>query len=222
VTDDTESTLGAVDAALSRIRACVPWTPRPPVVADLEPGAVYSTISAQGGFFAQGPTRRIYPNFGVYIHNMVMATPILGVYAGAGFLFSAPDPDGDLVNRVDTTRVAVGTVASGRVGRFRIYAGGGAELLHTGRVRATRSFWCKVSAGEVFAFDAERACLPEDVENLDPSLQFGFEIRTGVGMQITGPLWAQFGVSTTFYLVPTTDRVLDFPLTGDLGLGVRF
>ena len=64
--------------------------------------------------------------------------------------------------------------------------------------------------------------MPDDVENVDPSLQFGFEIRTGVGLHITGPLWAQLGVSTTLYLVPTSERVLDFPLTANLGLGVRF
>lgn len=217
-----EETMAAIEMAISRFQACHPLVPRPIEEDRNEAGHLYSSLSFQSGVFLQGPTRRNFANVGVNVNNTYMATQILGIFGNAGFLFSLPDSEGDLVNRVDTIRAAVGVVAAGRFGRWRVYAGGGLELLRIAPVKATRSYWCKVSNGEIVQFDDGRECREEDVVDLPSQLQLGIEFRTGVGFQLTGPLWLQGGISTTLYMTPTNDRTLDFPMSADLGLALRF
>lgn len=217
-----EATMAALAMSISRFQACHPVVLRPEEEDRNEAGHLYTSLSFQSGVFLQGPTRRNFANVGVAVNNTYMATQILGIFGSAGFLFSLPDPEGDLVNRVDTIRAALGTIAAGRFGRWRVYAGGGLELLRIAPVRATRSYWCKVSNGEVVQFDEGRECLEEDVVDLPSQLQLGVEFRAGGGVQLTGPLWLQAGLSTTLYVTPTNDRTLDFPMSADMGLALRF
>jgi len=217
-----EETVAAIAMAISRFQACHPVVLRPEEEDRNDAGHLYTSLSFQSGVFLQGPTRKNFANVGVAVNNTYMATQILGIFGSAGFLFSLPDPEGDLVNRVDTIRAAIGTVAAGRFGRWRVYAGGGLELLRLAPVRATRSYWCKVSNGDVVQFDEERECLEEDVVDLPAQLQLGIEFRAGGGVQLTGPLWLQAGLSTTLYVTPTNDRTLDFPMSADLGFALRF
>jgi hypothetical protein len=220
--DTFEGTLWAIDAAISRIRACLePVFPPPPPDSN-ERGRIVLYQAAQAGVFLNGPTRRRFTNAGPYTELAWSFTDNAALYAGVSAWFSRPDANGDLVDRLDTIRSSIGVHYVSRVGRFRFTAGAGPEVLYAGRINATLSFWCKVSDGEVIAYDDERACTEDDVVRRDPGIQAGFALRATAGVRAVGPLWFNLGMGTAIYTLPFEDRALDFPLAADAGIALRF
>jgi hypothetical protein len=212
-----------LDAALSRMRACYQpeFPPPPPVPTDRR--RLYLEQGVEVAAYFTSPTRRKFASLGPRTGITYGLSDTASIAFGVSALFGRPDPDGDLVKRLDTVRLSLLGQYDTRIRpRFRLYIGAGPELVYIGRVDATLSYWCKVSEGEILEFDDQRRCDEDDVIRQDPSAQLGLSARVGIGIQISGPLWLNSAIGTAVYTVPFEDRVLDFPLSADMGLALRF
>ncbi len=212
-----------LDAALSRLRACYrpEFPPPPPRPTDARRFYLYQGVEMASYFTS--PTRRQFANIGPRSSATYGVSDAASLALDVTALFSQSDPDGDLVKRLDTVRIQLlGQFDTRPRRRLRVFVGAGPELLYIGRVDATLSYWCKVSEGEIIQFDEQRRCDEDDVVRRAPSAQFGLSARAGFGVQLTGPLWVNTAVGTAVYTVPFEDRVLDVPLSVDMGLALRF
>jgi hypothetical protein len=219
----TRDALEALGTLLSRAIACQPLV-APPVTDDPhdDDGRIYASAGWTSSMWLSTVTRRRFLNQGVHLGSTIFFTDNAGLWTELDVLFSMTDPDGDLVNRVQTVRGTIGASVGARFGRWRVYGATGFEVGRVSRVRATTSFWCKVSEGEVRRFDDERACEPGDVIDESPTATAGLELRVGTSRRVAGSTWIDLGLSTTLLVAPVEDRTFDFPVGVDLGMAWRF
>lgn len=209
-------------AALSRAIACLPLLPAPEPPPESERGAVYATFGYTGSSYLTTVTTSRFLNHGAHFGVQWLGSETFGAFVRFSQSAARNDPEGDLVARVDSTRLAAGALTSARLGRLRGFVEGGVDLTRIGPVRATTSFWCKVSEGDAELFDEERSCDPEDVIDLDARLHAGLEFGVGAGVQLGGPLWFDARARMSLYVAPFDSRSLDTPFGVDLGLTYRF
>ncbi len=213
----------AVLAELAIAVACQPLIPPPEVDDRGERGATYVYAGFASATWLERPTRRLFYNAGAAVGATWLLSETFGLSAGASQWVARRDPDGELIGRVDTTRVSLASTASGRLGRWRIFANAGFDVARTGSVRATDEFWCKVSEGEAFDFDGgERECEEDDIVDAAPGAHFGLLLGAGLGFEIAGPVWLHLQSGATLYIVPFDDRTLGSPLFLDFGASYRF
>ncbi|TVQ97268.1 MAG: hypothetical protein EA398_14975 [Deltaproteobacteria bacterium] len=220
----TTTAADALTAALSRTLCCVPTerVPRDPGNA-WSPGRPFLAIAPTVGSFIDRPSRRVTLNTGIGIHVMVPVTSEFGLVADSAVEIVQQDRDGDLVRRVDTIRNGVAVRMGTSPGRFRLFADVGVDLLYTGRVRATRNFWCKVSEGEEAEFDPLRFCPPEALVSIAPALSAGPMLALGGALRLDDRFWLTLRARTSAYVVPfASDRALDLPIATELGVGYQF
>ncbi len=220
---DTAETVARIEAELSKLVACTPALPPPPIdEVPHDAGTTWVGGGPSSAVFLSGPSRRRFLHVGMVLDATHMITDVAGVYGALRLMTSLPDPDGDVISRIDTQRAEVGGLVAWRGRRGRLYAGGGIELARIGAVRATTSFWCKVSEGEPLEFDAQRECDDEDVQNSPGLANAGVAFRAGGAVRVAGPVWLDLRTSATLYFAPVSDRELDAPISVDLGLLYRF
>jgi hypothetical protein len=210
--------------ALERAVSCLP--PIPPETSVGEPVddvRVWIEAGYSAGTFLTTPTRRKFLNHGVAFRTTVQFHEFVGVYLSFHSLFSVEDRFGDLLDRLATIQLGIGTSFSYQSGRFRAFFEPGIAYHQLGRLRATEDFWCKVSDGEVVTFDETgRACRADEITNRDPQAHFGIQLDGGVGLRIVDPLWAYLRIHSVLYLAPADNRELDFPFGGEAGLSLTF
>lgn len=211
-----------ISMAVADLAACLrPLAPpsgpaqRPARWTDLQAGYAFGT-------FLTTPTRSRFLAHGLQLSAAWTATRVLGVYGSTRLLFATRDPLGDLVVRLDTAQLAAGLNVQSRTDRFRLTAGSGLQVMRVGRVRATTSFWCRVSRGEPTVFDAERVCLTSDVTDRDPQWLGGFDVRAAFGVRAAPGFWVHLEAQLGLMVFPFDTRVVDFPVGGTLLLDYRF
>jgi hypothetical protein len=208
-----------IEASLSRLVACHDLIPPPIVDIPRDQGTLFLSTAFSVGTYTTRPTDRLFANLGAKFSLTVMLRETFGLTL-SGIQWTAPrDPDGELLRPLESTRGSLGILAGGRAGdRLRAFATGGLDLTRIVRLRATDSFWCKVSEGETFEFDDERRCRESELVDEDPRAQLGLTFGLGTDLNLTGPFWLHLQVNTSIYTVPLEDRRVNFPLWLDIGL----
>lgn len=208
-----------IEAALSRLAACQERIPPPVVDEPADRGTLFVSTAFSAGTYTERPTDRLFTNLGAKLSLTFMVRETFGV-TFSGTQWTAPrDPDGELLRALETTRGTLGVVAGGRASRgLRVLALAGLDVTRIGRLRATDSFWCKVSEGEPFEFDDVRRCEESDLFDEDPQVQLGLTFGLGTDLNLSGPFWLHLQANTSIYSVPLEDRRVNFPLSLDIGL----
>jgi hypothetical protein len=219
----TRGLADALTASLSRAAACQPLLPPPDaVVIDRERGSVYLGVGYSGGSFLGTETRRPFWMHGATIHVSGLLRESIGLYGSTSIWRARRDRDGDLIGALDVVRGSAGAESSARFGRLRLFGRAGLDVTRIGRLRATTSFWCKVSEGEPFVFDGERSCEADDLVDNRARIQLGPRFTAGLSARLAGPVWFQASADLTLFVAPFDDRDLDTPFGVDLGLVYRF
>jgi hypothetical protein len=219
--DRPEDDLDALSLSLSRWRACLARTPAPaPEVPD-DTGRLWLHATQHIGTFLQGPARRLllHAGAGFQAHFHLRRSLVVGADFQLGVV--ARDADRDLLQAVRTTRGSLLLGGAWRSRRWRVSGAAGPSLMHAGRIRATRSFWCRVSAGEPTVFDETRVCRATDIDNEAPGFAAGLAFMGQVDRLLHGPVWMHLHVQNSAYLAPAEGRVLDLPLSVGLGFSLR-
>lgn len=219
----TRSMATALSAAMSRLAACQPLVPPPDYVApDRERGSVYLGVGYSGGTFLGTETRRPFWMHGATVQATVLLRDSIGLYASTAIWRARRDRDGDLIGALDVVRTSLGAESSARFGRWRLFGRAGLDLTRIGRLRATTSFWCKVSEGEPVVFDAFRECDADDLVDNRARVQLGPRFSAGLAARLAGPVWLQAASHLTLFVAPFDERDLDTPFGVDVGLIYRF
>lgn len=219
----TASVRELVERKLLGFIECLPLLP--PATFDdptRETGRVYLSLGGVGAIFLNVPTRGQIAHLGAAFGGTWTLTETFAVGVDTQLLFSQRDALGDLVNRIDTVRTSVHGMATGRWGRWRLEGGSGVEVTRVSSIRATSSFWCRVSGGRPTTFDEQRICRESDVTRSPGLTLLGVELRARALVQVIGPMWLHAGITTSLYVLPFDERVLDFPYTVTLGTSYRF
>lgn len=219
--DDATDLQGPLDAALSRVVACLPLIPVPEADPDEERGSVYASLGYTSSTYLTSVTTERFVSHGAHFGAQWLARETVGMFGRFSQSVARRDPRGELVARVDSTRVALGVLASARRGRVRGFLEGGLDLTRIGPVSATTSFWCKVSEGEAVSFDETRECVEDDVVELDARLHGGIELGAGFGVRLGGRFWFETRSRMSLYVAPFEGRSLDTPVGLDFGLSYR-
>lgn len=211
-----------VERALSAALACLPPHTPPPAEEPSRLRDVYVYSNWLAFSYLERPTTRAFLNQGAELGAQFYFTENVGLSLVAQLAFSNRDADGDLLDTVQTSSISLSPSFQFVRDRYRIFLEAGPQLTRVSRVRATRSYWCKVSGGEPFQFDDERACLAEDITEQGARAQFAMSFRLGFALRIAGPLWAHINASSALYLLPFEGRAVDFPVGGSAGLMFQF
>jgi hypothetical protein len=218
IAPNLEDVTSEIEAALSRVVACHGLLPPPSVEAPRDRGTLFLSTAFSLGSYTTRPTDRLFTNLGAKFSLTVMLRATFGLTLSGGQWTAPRDPDGELLRPLESTRGSLGVVAGGRAGgRLRAFAIGGLDLTRVGRLRATDSFWCKVSEGELFEFDNERRCRESELVDEEPKAQLGLTFGFGTDVNLTGPFWLHLQANTSIYSVPLEDRRVNFPVWLDVG-----
>lgn len=211
-----------VERALRAALACLPPHTPPPEDEPSRLHDVYVYSNWLGFSYLERPTTRAFLNQGAELGAQFYFTENVGLSLVAQLAFSNRDADGDLLDTVQTSSISLSPSFQFAREGYRIFLEAGPQLTRVSRVRATRSYWCKVSGGEPFQFDDERVCLPEDITEQGARAQFALSFRIGFALRVAGPLWAHINASSALYLLPFEGRAVDFPIGGSAGLMFQF
>lgn len=203
---------------------CLPPTPIPSLdETERRPLEVWLGAGYMAGVYISSPTRARFLNHGAAFRTLVQFHEYVGIQASLHVLSSAEDRFGDLLDRVSTVQAGLGPSFSYTTGRFRTFFEPAFSYTQVGRVRASEEFWCKVSNGRETVFDGSgRDCSENDITETAPQAYLGIQLDGGVGVRLAGPLWLMARLHSVLFLAPVEGRSVDFPLGGELGLGLQF
>jgi hypothetical protein len=223
VPEETEAAATLVDAAVSRVVACLPLVP--PTDAQLEDnerGSVYLSAGYATGAFLGTPTRRRFFQHGATLSLAAMLTENVGLRLSGSQWSARRDRDGDLITKLESIQLTAGVITAARLGRLRLSVDAALDVTRIGAVKATTSFWCKVSEGDPFVFDDGRECDAADIVDRAAQVQAGPQFGVGVGAQLAGPLWIDLRIHLTLYVAPFDNRAFDTPFGLNSVLTYRF
>ncbi|MSP90285.1 MAG: hypothetical protein EXR79_00530 [Myxococcales bacterium] len=206
----------ALDAFVSRWLACAP-------VLDLAPTRPPRTLdvrldtSTAYAMYQRVPTRRAFHSVGFGVGVSHEFRRGLDWFARTNMYTSLPDPYRDLLHAFNSVRVLFGLGFAVDFGPVRIVARPSVDLHLLGSFVASRDPNCKL-------FGVKHAlCDTATVSDLDQRVLAGFNFAFGSQIAIGREFFVHTQASLSSYFLPLsgTDR-LNFPLSGEAGLGYRF
>lgn len=219
VLDDVRDAIGR---RLSAAIACqVPRVPTPEAgVSDAN--TAYLHLAFSSATHVRRPTSRVFYSRGARISLSYMLSSSLGFYVSGAQWVASSDPNGELLQPIDTTRGEISALVGGRWRRARLVGRMGLDIARVGRVSATDAFWCKVSEGEAVSFDDARLCEEADMANIAPQGQLGFALGLQSDVRMFGPFFAHASAGVSLTVVPFEGHSVAIPVWLDLGFSYRF
>lgn len=204
-----------IQAFLSRWLACVP-------IVETSPGrpsraAMRLDTSGSYALYLRQPTRKDFHSVGFAVGLSDEVRTDLEWFARVNMYTSLSDPYRDLLHSFNSVRLLVGLGFAWQRGPLRVFVRPGLDVHLLGSFVATTDPDCKL-----FGL-GHKLCDPSTVSDLDQRILMGGNLALGGHVGIGRNFFAAIQGSTSAYFLPLTgtDR-LNFPLSGEVGLGYRF
>lgn len=223
-------TLDTVDSALadeagnrlmSRLAACL-FEPREAAVGPVTASKGQSPFALQLHFayatFLKypSPIEHSFGNYGVHVGASFALTREFGVTGALQVLNSLRDYNGILRDDFTSIRGFLGGQLGIEFYDFMFSVQVALEMTHIGPIRAFGDKNC-IAAPDVLC-PGDRGTVVFDSQ---PVLM-GINTKPRLSYAVTRALEAEVSVSASYYFYPLTDRVLNFPLTAEMGVQYRF
>jgi hypothetical protein len=202
---------------ISRWRACLP-------VRDARPAGGPKTRFVDlwmdtSGSYAQylrhTPTRRAFHSLGFAAGVSQPVWPGLEWFARFNLYTSLSDPWQDLAHPFNSVRLVGGLGFAYKRGWLRLFARPGLEAHILGSFVATHDKWCK-------KVQSHPNC-KGPIYNLEQDVLFGINMALGTQMHVGARFFVALSGSMSAYFLPFAGtNQLNYPVSGDLGMGYRF
>ncbi len=207
----------ALEPFLSRWRACLPVVEVRPTG---NPNSKFvnlwmDTSASYAQYMRHKPTRRAFHSLGFAAGVSQSVGPGLEWFARFNLFTSLSDPWQDLAHPFNSVRVVGGVGFAYKRGWLRLFARPGLEAHVLGSFVATHDPWCKKTQNQP-------NCVGP-IYNLEQDVLFGVNLALGTQMHVGARFFVALGGSISTYFLPFagTDQ-LNYPISGELGMGYRF
>ncbi|MBA2664376.1 MAG: hypothetical protein H0U74_18955 [Bradymonadaceae bacterium] len=162
------------------------------------------------------PIERSFGNYGVSVGANFSLTREFGVAGALQVLNSMRDYNGILREDFTTIRGFLGGQLGVEFYDFNLSIQTALELTHVGPIRAIGDKNC-IPAPDLLCDNNYGTVVFDQL-----ALLMGVNTRPRLSYRVTRALEAVASVSVSYYFYPMTDRILNFPLTAEVGVQYRF
>ena len=205
---------GRLDAFFSRWLSCTPVTE----TRESAPAGREVRLDTSGSYalYLRQPTRRDFHSLGFGAGTSVDLGPGLEWFARLNMYTSLSDPYQDLLHAFNSVRLMSGVGFWLRRGPVRMFARPAIDLHLLGDFVATTDANCKL-----FGTD-HKLCDQSSIADLQQRVLVGVNLAIGTHIHIGRNFFVAIQGSASTYFLPLTgtDR-LNFPVSGEVGLGYR-
>jgi tetratricopeptide (TPR) repeat protein len=204
------------DRLASRFAACVePLPVAPPPPPDRERGRFYLDSTFAYLLYLE-PFETLFHNFGFTLTGSYMVLENFSLLARLSLLDGGNDGAESLIKSPLSARMFLGAGFALRPVRWlRLMANFAVEGNFVSELQTTDEFFCKVDR-------AANGCSPSDIQVEPPTWYLGVNTQLGLGIQLYRDLFLVASGGFSFYAWPLEGGAVNYPLSGDLGLGYRF
>ncbi len=202
---------------LSRWRACLPVRGARPASGPKTSfvNLWMDTSGSYAQYLRHKPTRQAFHSLGFAAGVSQPVWPGLEWFARFNLYTSLSDPWQDLAHPFNSVRLVGGLGFAYKRGWLRLFARPGLEAHILGSFIATHDMWCK-------KLQTHPNCTGE-IYNLEQDVLFGINLALGTQLHVGARFFVALSTSMSAYFLPFSGTdVLNYPLSGDLGMGYRF
>jgi hypothetical protein len=173
--------------------------------------------SGSYALYLRQPTRKDFHSVGFSVGLSDELRPDLEWFVRVNMYTSLSDPYRDLLHAFNSVRLLAGLGFAWQRGPLRVFVRPGLDVHLLGSFVTTTDPDCKL-----FGL-SHKLCDPQTVLDLDQRILMGGNLALGGHVSIGRNFFAVIQGSVSAYFLPLagTDR-LNFPLSGEAGLGYRF
>jgi len=207
----------SLEPFVSRWRACLPVRDsQPPGTASNQFANVWmDTSGTYAQYLRHRPTRRAFHSLGFAAGVSQSVSPGLEWFARFNLYTSLSDPWQDLAHPFNSLRLLGGIGFAYKRGWLRLFARPGLEAHILGGFVATHDKWCKL--------DQNHPLCASEIYNLEQDVLVGINLAVGTQLHVGARFFVAIGASISVYFLPFSGtNQLNYPVSGDLGMGYRF
>jgi tetratricopeptide (TPR) repeat protein len=213
---DVQVSQERADRLASRFAACVEPLPTPlPPPPDRERGRFYLEPAFAYTLYLE-PIDTLFNNFGFTLTGSYMLLENFGLVGRVSLLDGGNDSAESLIQSPLSARMFFGAGFAIRpTSWLRLFANFAAEGSFISQIQTTDSFFCKVDRGS-------SQCLESEISTQPSTWYLGLNAHMGARFRLYKDLFAVGSGGFSFYAWPLEGRAVNYPVSGNLGLGYRF
>ncbi len=172
---------------------------------------------AYGSFIqTPAPIRRSFGNYGAGLGMGWAVTREFQIIGGLQVFNSMRDYDGFLREDFTTIRVLVGGQVGRQLGPLHLALGAGMEASSFGPMRVFTDPGCIAAPDDLCPGDVGTATFE------DRGLHLGISLRPRIAVPLADSFQLSSSLGLGYYFSPLSDRLLNFPVIGEMGIQYRF
>lgn len=206
-----------LDPFLTRWLACLPVQDAAPARSRAPRFANMwmDTSATYAQYLRHLPTRQAFHSLGFAAGISQQTSPGLEWFARFNLYTSLSDPYQDLAHPFNSVRLVGGVGFAIKRGPLRVFVRPGLDAHVLGSFIATHDPWCKKVSDHPLCVGP--------IYNLEQDILFGVNLAVGAQIHVGARFFVAVNSSMSAYFLPLTGtEQLNYPLSGDLGMGYRF